>query len=209
MSQEDVGTLTGKTGKAVSQWETGRTYPSREAWQKLSDAFKVGIDQVTPPLPGGALAVQQENPLEPIFVEVEKESFIGVAVVPQLASAGYGAAILNERPDHHVMFREQWLKRFTNSFRRLMVLEVSGESMHPALYDGDHALVDMGQTNITRDALYVLDYGRELQVKRLSIHPTTRAVTVASDNPAFPTYADLNSEELYIVGRVVWLGRRV
>jgi phage repressor protein C with HTH and peptisase S24 domain len=90
---------------------------------------------------------------------------------------------------------------------RLFVLEVSGDSMWETLHDGDHALVDPGQTNPRREGLYVIRIDDMLQVKRLSMHPVNKLLTVKSDNPAYRTYDNIKPDDIAIMGRVVWIGR--
>ena len=48
-----------------------------------------------------------------------------------------------------------------------------------------------------------------LRVKRLTMNPTTKLLTVKSDNPEYETYRDIRPDDLIIVGRVVWIGRRL
>ena len=42
-----------------------------------------------------------------------------------------------------------------------------------------------------------------------SIHPESLLLTVTSDNKDYSTYTDLKPDKLDIVGRVIWLGRRI
>jgi phage repressor protein C with HTH and peptisase S24 domain len=46
-----------------------------------------------------------------------------------------------------------------------------------------------------------------LQVKRLSMHPVNKLLTVKSDNPAYRTYDNIKPDDIAIMGRVVWIGR--
>jgi phage repressor protein C with HTH and peptisase S24 domain len=48
-----------------------------------------------------------------------------------------------------------------------------------------------------------------LLVKRLTLHPVTRRVTVQSDNPAYADWPDLALSDIKLIGRVIWTGRRV
>jgi len=81
--------------------------------------------------------------------------------------------------------------------------------MWDTLHDGDHALVDLSQADPRRDGLFVIRIDDVLQVKRLSMHPVKRTLTIKSDNPSYPTYDDINPEEVSVVGRVVWIGRNL
>ena len=57
--------------------------------------------------------------------------------------------------------------------------------------------------------MYVLRKDDALLVKRLSPSPTGGRVSVRSDNPGYPSWPDCSLAELSIVGRVIWVGRKV
>lgn len=170
--------------------------PKADSAQKLSDALGVALTEwfldpgSSPPLPKVAWDDQREVP-----------------VFDVRASAGAGALATDGEPIHYLVFREPWLRRISRQPDQLVVLEISGDSMWETLHDGDHALVDRSQTNPRREGLYVLRIDDILQVKRLSMHPVTKLLTIKSDNPAYPTYGEVNPDDVAVVGRVVWIGR--
>jgi transcriptional regulator with XRE-family HTH domain len=123
------------------------------------------------------------------------------------ASAGAGALAADMPASEHLMFREQWLRRISNDLSALFVLGISGDSMWETLHDGDHVLVDRAQTNPRREGLYVIRIDDMLQVKRISMHPVSKLLTVKSDNPAYRTYENIPPDDIAIMGRVVWIGR--
>jgi len=135
------------------------------------------------------------------------EEHFAVPVYDLRAAAGAGALAIDTPADEHLMFREQWLRKIAGDLGQLLVLEISGDSMWETLHDGDHVLVDRGQINPRREGLYVIRIDDMLQVKRISMHPVSKLLTVKSDNPAYPTYGDLPPESIVIMGRVVWIGR--
>jgi phage repressor protein C with HTH and peptisase S24 domain len=123
------------------------------------------------------------------------------------AAAGAGALAGETQVTQHLMFREQWLRRIANDLNALFVLEISGDSMWETLHDGDHVLVDRAQTNPRREGLYVIRIDDMLQVKRISMHPVTKLLTVKSDNPAYRSYDNIAPDDIAVMGRVVWIGR--
>jgi phage repressor protein C with HTH and peptisase S24 domain len=48
-----------------------------------------------------------------------------------------------------------------------------------------------------------------LLVKRLSPNPATRRITITSDNDAYPSWPDCDPAAITIIGRVVWVGRKL
>jgi len=130
-----------------------------------------------------------------------------VPVYDLRAAAGAGALAADTLASGHLMFREQWLRRIATDLKALFVLEISGDSMWETLHDGDHVLVDRAQTNPRREGLYVIRIDDMLQVKRISMHPVSKLLTVKSDNPAYRSYDGIAPDDIAIMGRVVWIGR--
>lgn len=127
------------------------------------------------------------------------------------ASAGPGALPGAERKRPYFGFDQQWLRRLTATAPdRLEVIRVEGDSMAPTLNAGDDILVDLGDAGERlRDGIYVLRVDGTLLVKRLAIHPVGRRVTVQSDNPAYGDLPDCGLDEIQVLGRVIWAGRKV
>lgn len=106
------------------------------------------------------------------------------------------------------MFRTIWLKNLTATpFSQLAVVQMSGDSMEPTLTNGDHALVDTAQLNLRREGIYVLKLDDTMMIRRVTMHPATKRVTITSDNGRYKPYEDLDPEALEALGRVIWIGR--
>ncbi len=138
----------------------------------------------------------------------------GLVIVPRLdvrASAGHGASDQSERAIARFGFHPLWLREITGgSAAGLSMIRVSGDSMSPTLADGDEILIDSADAaERLRDGIYVLRVDDGLMVKRLAINPATRALTIVSDNPAYPTWPDRDPAEISVIGRAVWAGRRI
>ena len=74
---------------------------------------------------------------------------------------------------------------------------------------GDNILVDTDDRERLRDGIYVLRTDDALLVKRLSVNPATKRLTIRSDNDAYPSWDDCDPEGVAVIGRVVWVGRRL
>ena len=133
--------------------------------------------------------------------------------VPRLevgASAGAGALPDEERARGHIAFDPAWLRRVAANPNRLSLIRVEGDSMAPTLADGDEILVDRGDgAERLRDGIYVLRIEDALVVKRVAPHPAGRTLSIRSDNEAYPSWPDCEPASVEIVGRVVWVGRRI
>jgi hypothetical protein len=139
----------------------------------------------------------------------------GLVSIPRLdvnASAGPGAFEAEERRLGRIGFDSAWLRRLGlggGGPDRLSVIRVDGDSMTPTLSSGDEILVDRDDgAGRLRDGIYVLRIEEALVVKRLSVGPGGR-LSVRSDNDAYPGWPDLEPGAVDVVGRAVWVGRRL
>jgi phage repressor protein C with HTH and peptisase S24 domain len=106
------------------------------------------------------------------------------------------------------LFRSEWLRTLTHTpFSQLAAIAMWGDAMEPTLHNGDQALVDTAQVNLRREGLYLLCLDDTLMIRRVSMHPATKRVTLTTDNGRYPPYADLDPETLEALGRVIWIGR--
>jgi phage repressor protein C with HTH and peptisase S24 domain len=134
--------------------------------------------------------------------------------VPRLdvgASAGHGALNDRETAVSHIAFEKSWLRQiFGARSADVSFIRVEGDSMVPTLNDGDDIMVDQSdRAERLRDGIYVLRREETLMVKRLAANPTSRLVTIKSDNPAYPEWRDCDLATIEIIGRVIWAGRRL
>lgn len=127
------------------------------------------------------------------------------------ASAGPGAFDGSEVPIAHIGFEPGWLRQLCRGrLEDLSIIKVQGDSMSPALADGDDIMIDRSNgARRLHDGIYVLRRDDTLIVKRLAVNPSSKLVTVSSDNPAYPVWGEVKPGSIDVVGRVVWAGRKV
>lgn len=130
------------------------------------------------------------------------------------ASAGAGALAADEAARAPIAFPTRWLRDLAGDPARLSIIAVEGDSMEPTLSDGDEILVDRGDgAERLRDGIYVLRQDEALIVKRIAMNPArpsaSRRFTIRSDNVGYPDWPDCGSEDVSVIGRVVWAGRRI
>lgn len=130
--------------------------------------------------------------------------------IPRLdvaASAGPGSL-----DEDRLLSAEQFpvglLRRHRLDGRALSMIAARGTSMEPTIGDGDEMLVDTGDRRVdARGGVFVLRLDGALIVKRLRL--VKGQVEVASDNPDAALIAPLATDRADVVGRVVWLSRRL
>lgn len=136
---------------------------------------------------------------------------IAVSRLDVRAAAGAGSLDQGERRIGHIAFDPAWLRRVARGRPDdLSLIRVAGDSMAPTLRDGDDILVDRGDgSGRLRDGVYALRLEGALVVKRLALSPDRRQAAIRSDNPAWPEFPARPLDSLDIIGRVVWIGRRL
>jgi hypothetical protein len=124
-------------------------------------------------------------------------------LIPHLdvgASAGSGAEPGAESPVAVLAFQSGWVRSVASG---------RPEALSVIRVDGDNILVDTDDRERLRDGIYVLRTDDALLVKRLSINPATKRLTIRSDNTAYPSWDDCDPARVAVIGRVVWVGRRL
>ncbi|WP_085899529.1 XRE family transcriptional regulator [Kiloniella majae] len=90
------------------------------------------------------------------------------------------------------------------------IIEVQGDSMTPTLVSGDRVMIDTNDQRPTPPGIFALWDGFGVVVKRLELIPNSDPplLRISSDNTNHNEY-QRTIEEVNIIGRVVWYGRRM
>ncbi|QQD22307.1 helix-turn-helix domain-containing protein [Oceanospirillaceae bacterium ASx5O] len=239
LSQARLASKVGVSDTAVSKWESGFSQPKGRYLNDLASALRVSVswlltgDNEKHPLgldPEGvgmkAAALSQmmtgeprppygKTPEQPaIVVPAFSDEYALIPVYDVKAAAGNGAAVQTEDVVDTLVFKREWIHQTLHANPNdLYLIAVQGESMTPTLHPGDMILVDRRtESTIGADGIYVLRMGDSLLVKRVQRLPG-RTLRISSDNPAYQSFElpldSANDDDLAIIGRVVWAGRRM
>ncbi len=127
------------------------------------------------------------------------------------ASAGGGRVIHSEQVVEHLAFKTSWIRSGLGlNPSHLVLISAVGDSMEPTIRAGDLPLSDRAVENIVDDALYSILINNVLLIKRIQ-RLFDASVLVKSDNPAYQTQtlSKTQAEDLQVIGRLVWVERRV
>lgn len=154
------------------------------------------------PFPDFPTPASKKNPLSSRLVAVPR--------LPLGASAGAGTLDEDESGADAIAFNERWLRDMGGRPDSLSIIRVDGESMAPTLGHGDDIMVDRSDAaDRLRDGIYVLRLDNALMVKRVAMTLRRDRFSVRSDNPAYPDWEDVDPGTVAIVGRVIWVGRKL
>ena len=92
----------------------------------------------------------------------------------------------------------------------LWMIQVDGDSMEPLVSSGDRILIDVSRTVPVPPGVFVIWDGMGLVAKRIEHvpHSDPPRVVLKSLNPEYDSYETL-AEEIRVVGRAVWVSRRL
>lgn len=125
------------------------------------------------------------------------------------ASAGHGAVVDYESIAYSLAFPPDYLRRITRANPKdLTIISVKGDSMEPTLHDDDVVMLDMSKTSLGYEGLFVIRIADVLHVKRLS-HSRPGHVLVISDNKAKYPEREYSTDDIEVVGKVLWSGGKV
>ncbi len=192
-------------------WKEG-TMPGAELLQRIAAATEVSIDWLLSGR-GRAFAAEPFDAPGHSPPADAPDDFITVPLYGPHAGAGHAAALGHESFGEIIAFKRAWVgSELHCQAEDLCLLYVEGESMKPVLRTRDLVLVDRRHAgSVPQDGIYVVRIDGTLLVKRVQRLPAGQ-IRVTSENPAYEPFiispAD-PSENLTIIGRVVWMGRRL
>lgn len=196
LSQSDLARATGLTQGAINQIISGKTRKSKYA-PDIARALGVSLEWLNgEDVPSG------------IRGTVEHVDFVQLTEL----DIGYGmggGTFIEEHADHNPrVFDPSWLREITQSQPELLfVARGIGDSMMPTLLDNDTLIVDRGQRRISQqDRIWAITYGELGMIKRVRRLPSGQFLLM-SDNTAISAI-EATADEINIVGRIVWIGRK-
>ena len=141
-----------------------------------------------------------------------KASDLGLTMIPETDisySLGGGMVVEDYAETRMVPFRSDWLSRLTRGGPAdVFLTRGQGDSMMPTILDDDDVLVNRADRAIRhQDRIWAVGYGDLGMIKRVRRLPSGM-FQLNSDNPAVSPI-EATEDELFIVGRVIWIGRRV
>ncbi|MCF8105678.1 MAG: helix-turn-helix domain-containing protein [Desulfohalobiaceae bacterium] len=134
------------------------------------------------------------------------DRFWEIPIVTARLGAGGGSHMVDADVRGHIAFRSDWLHHKGRP-RDMVLMEVIGDSMEPAIREGDFVLIDQSQKEIYAGGVYALGLEETIMVKRLDKHPSE--LVILSSNPEYSPIV-LQGDELEtvrIIGRVIGMWR--
>lgn len=135
-----------------------------------------------------------------------ENNLIAVPKVSARLCAGAGSFEVQANKVDEQQFPFSWLSRM-GAPASMVLMDVTGKSMEPSVFDGDTVLIDQSQTELSRKSILAVGVDDSIFLKR--VESTPHAVILHSDNVEYNPIV-LSGDEcdsFRVLGRVVWLCR--
>lgn len=141
-----------------------------------------------------------------VFIQTQSSRDDEFKYIPKVAarlSAGNGSFECDANITDYLSFQKKWLAK-KGSANDMVAMEVFGQSMEPAIKEGDIVLIDQSQKNILAGAIYAVGVEDTILVKRVEKHPNK--LVLCSDNRDYdPIFLKREeADRVRIVGKVIW-----
>lgn len=192
LTQEQLGEKLGVQKSAIAKYENGRVENlKRSTIQKMAELF-----DVSPLLFLGFDDEQLKSKYKIVF-----DDYFPLHYCTNL-SAGSPTELLEAEPDAVVYVPI----KFQNRKKRLHAFQVNGTSMNNVIQDGSIVVAEEVPDTVLKEGTIVVAWiNGEATVKRL--YPGDSQVMLmpdSSDKGHHPITVDLEDDQLYIIGRVIW-----
>ncbi|WP_343546825.1 XRE family transcriptional regulator [Sphingobium yanoikuyae] len=191
LTQEAVAEAMGVSVPQVSRWENGKDGIPSQRLQALAGAYRASLEELL-----GADEVEQL----PIVMVEQLPTTVGAG------GGGLGVGDYKSVPVARVLVEHE-LRVVPDD---LLSVEVEGDSMVPEFLPGDQLLINKRKVSLSQPGAFCLWDGDGYVIKYLEkVYDTDpQRIRVMSRNDRYQPVERL-AEEVRIMGRVVWVGRRV
>lgn len=145
---------------------------------------------------------------EPGWMSPEAAPRMGYSLIPKVLArlcAGTGSLEPEGKVSGYYAFRTDFL-RSKGRPSKMVLMDVTGDSMDPVLMDSDTVLIDEGQREIIAGGMFAIGIENEVYVKYL--HRVPGKLILKSKNPEYePIEVEMDGDlagTVRIIGRVVW-----
>ena len=145
---------------------------------------------------------------EPQWMSPEAAPSMGYSLIPKVMArlcAGTGSLETEGKVIGYYAFKTDFLRRKGRP-GKMVLMDVTGDSMDPVLMDSDTVLIDESQREIIAGGMFAIGIENEVYVKYL--HRIPGKLVLKSKNPEYdPIEVDMNGEltnSVRVIGRIVW-----
>lgn len=194
----------GISDSVMRQYLNGKSEPTRPVLLAIACCTGVAVEWLATGT--GPMKVDRN----PATVQLADGDFVSLPHVVPLKDEKEAALSTNRLPNK-LLFRADWLKKdISPDISRLAKATANGNAMAPTIGDGDALLVDLSQNRIDKDGIYLLQANGVLVPRRIQVM-LDGGIRITCDNAAYApqTISPADTSSLSIIGRVVWVGKKL
>lgn len=203
LTNKELGNIASVSDRFIQMIIAGERGAGKETSEKIAAHFGLSYNDM---LKIGRHKIEGKDQ-QSVAIQSRYSKDIRLVSIPLLnstVSAGHHIATV-EGAREMIQMPESIVGRKTSE--ALAMIIVRGDSMEPALKDGDVVILDGAQNTLDGGGIFVIAVGERLAVKRLQ--PTVDGkIVIRSDNPAYAAETVL-PDQVHIKGRVIWYGRKM
>lgn len=191
LTQEAMAEILGISPAQISRWESGKDGIPSQRMTALAAAYQAPIEDL--------LGEEEDAPAPVVMIEL----------LPTTVGAGGGGSGAGEYGS--VAFSRRLIEEDLRvAPDDLLAVTIEGDSMSPDYLSGDQLLIHRRKTSFSQPGTFCLWDGDGYVIKDVErIYDTEPAkVRVMSRNTRYREVERL-ADEISIMGRVIWFGRRV
>lgn len=194
---------------SISNAKTSGTIPA--IWFiKVAEKFDVSMDWLV----FGIGSMQRGETAPAVQVSARHcDEDADLVMIPRVAArlcAGTGSLETDDNVVGMYAFRADWILKKGNT-KRMVLMDVTGDSMAPAIMHGDIVLIDQSKTDIYGHGYYAVGIDDVIFLKEVLIEPGImifRSINKDYDDIRIDRNAE-EAENVRIIGRILWVAREL
>lgn len=212
LSQTEIANTLQVKPSAVSQYESGKIYPSNENLDKISKAYGVNLHWL---LTGegtmftGKLGDYSSRLDKYASVQRDDSGILQVVTLPVLAeiSAGKPVEAIEGEPLDYIAFHPSLIPNEKDFF----CFRVNGDSMEPIIMDGDLVAIRRSVNwKSLQNKVCAMRLNGEITLKRLLKSKSSPHYILEAENKRYePIIVEPEQADLTLVGEMVYLFRKM
>ena len=212
-TQQDFADAIGCHQNSLSRYENNLRKPKWDTIQKICEVTGVSqkwlLSGTGEMKDSSSLSTQDQPRHFSQGVDAQDGSeLIPIPMVEARLSAGYGSLEVSKEIRRYYSFSSSFLYRKGDP-KKMVVMQVEGDSMSPEIRDKDIVLIDQSQKAIRLGQIFAVGFEDAIYLKRIDKLPGK--VLLKSVNPEYPPVEiDIRGQlgdSLRIIGQVLWVGR--
>lgn len=211
-TREQFSQITGIHSQTLYKYENRTGKVSLESLEIICKKFNVCYEWL---ITGEGPMHANDAPEAPdSFVKAhECDNDADLIMIPRVSArlcAGTGSLETDDNVVGMYAFRADWILKKGNT-KRMVLMDVTGDSMAPDIKHGDIVLVDQSKTDIYGHGYYAVGVEDAIYIKEIMTSPGM--LVLKSINPRYEdikvSLGDDHASSVRIIGRVLWVGREL